>query len=261
MKVSGAAMNSYIFRRTVVLAAHRGGKLIGHGTGTLLQLEGDQLVVTAAHVVKDFDASEIQVVATSEPSNLKNAPAFKDCFGGDWDEALEVAFLKVSKDCLSQLVEKVFLDPSDLEPYPINLTSDAILMFGMPEDSHKQLDSNSHVFSSFCYVTKKPLDIDWSYPGPRPVELEFDYPKVVDDLATGVPTEMPNPRGMSGGGLWRAHATEHLIWSPDRLKMIGINTEHESKANLVRANRIENLLHLLAWHYESPNRMLESKID
>ncbi|HUA68332.1 MAG TPA: hypothetical protein VMA13_07265 [Candidatus Saccharimonadales bacterium] len=254
-KISGLVMNSYIFQRTVVLAVHRDGKLLDHGTGTLLEIEGDNLVVTAAHVVKNYDLPEIQITATSTPSNLKTEPAFKDCFGGERNESLDVAFLKLSARCLSQLTEKSFLHLEDLEAFPVNLAKDLILMFGMPEAERRLVDLNSHVFKSFCYATRLPADIDWSRPGPSPVDLEFSYPEILDDLAAGGLTKMPNPSGMSGGGLWRAHYGEHLVWSPTHLRMIGINTEHESNTNLVRSNRIENLLHLLALHYESANQI------
>lgn len=71
-----------------------------------------------------------------------------------------------------------------------------------------------------------------------------------EDVFTGQDMQLPDPHGMSGGGLWRARFAGSSIWTPDRLKLVGILTEFHEVQREVKANRVENLYHLLSHHFD-----------
>ena len=102
-------------------------------------------------------------------------------------------------------------------------------------------------------MTSFPEDLDWAAPGHRPVTLSIGYDESVEDVFTGQQVDLPDPHGMSGGGLWRARFAGSSIWTTERMKLVGILTEFHEDSREVKANRCENLYHLLAHHFPLPD--------
>jgi hypothetical protein len=244
-------MGRYLYKRTVVLAVHDEKRIIKYGTGMLLKLAGEAVVITAAHVMRDTDPNMIQLITTDKPSNIRFSPGEGDLFGGDVSDELDVGFLRI--DQASPLLAKnEFLSLDDFDFFPTGLPDDLAILFGMPAVEHKIEGGNVHSFSSFTYFNSYPDDFDWSTPGNRPVTLAVNYDEVVPDVFSGKEVPLPDPHGMSGGGLWRARFAGAPIWTPERLRLVGILTEFHEDVREVRANRVENLYHLLSHHFELP---------
>lgn len=253
LRASKTLMNRHIFERTVVLAIHDDKRIRAHGTGMLLRIDGQPIVITAAHVIKDFNPETIQLITTEAPSNLRLTPGAGDLYGGDANDDLDVGFLRIGDSASPLLAGKKFLDLADLEFFPTGLTTDLAILFGMPGTEHKEPIRDVHSFGSFTYMTSFPEDLDWSAPGNRPTLLSIAYDEAVEDVFTGRTMELPDPHGMSGGGLWRARFAGSSIWTPDRLKLVGILTEFHEDRREVKANRVENLYHLLSHHFCLPD--------
>ena len=60
---------------------------------------------------------------------------------------------------------------------------------------------------------------------------------------------LPDPQGMSVGGLWRVKYAGTTIWTPANLRLVGILTEYHEDQRQVKANRVENLYHLLSHRF------------
>lgn len=252
LKESKGLINRHIFDRTVVLAVHNETAFTKHGTGMLLRVDGHPIVVTAAHVIKDVDPRTIQIISTEAPSNVRFAPDSGDLFGGSLDEELDVGFLRVGDSAAPLLAGKKFLTLDDFDFFPTGLTEDLAILFGMPGTERKEPAPNVHSFASFTYLTEFPVDVDWSAPGHRPAVIPTGYEATVEDAFSRKDVELPDPHGMSGGGLWRARFAGAPIWTADRLRLVGILTEFHEDVREVRANRVENLYHLLALHFSLP---------
>lgn len=253
LRASKALLNRYIFDRTVVLAIHDEHSIHSYGTGMLLRIEEQPLIITAAHVIKDVDPETIQVITTEEPSNFRLAPRMGDLYGGDFDQDLDVGFLQIRSPQSPLLSRKRFLGLADLEFFPQNLTHDLAILFGMPGAEHREPIQGVHSFGSFTYMTSFPGDLDWASPGNRPAILSAGYDESVEDVFSGKQIELPDPHGMSGGGLWRARFAGAQIWTADRLRLVGILTEFDGGRREVTANRVENLYHLLSHHFSLPD--------
>ena len=252
LRASRDIMNRHIFDRTVVLAAHDEKGIHSHGTGMLLIVDNQPIVITAAHVIKDFDPRTIQLITTEKPSNVRFAPAAGDLYGGDVSEELDVGFLRIGDSASPLLANKRFLTLEDLEFFPTGLTTDLAILFGMPGTEHKERIRDVHSFGSFTYMTSFPEDMDWSAPGNRSTLVSIGYDETVEDVFTGQDMLLPDPHGMSGGGLWRAWFAGATIWTPDRMRLVGILTEFNEDRHEVKANRVENLYHLLSHHFDLP---------
>ena len=250
LRSSKDLITRYIFERTVVIAVHDDKRITDHGTGMLLKIEDQPIIITAAHVIKDTDPDTIQIITTEEPSNVRFSPAEGDCFGNASTE-LDVGFLRI-KPSSPLLSESRFLSIDDLEFFPTGLTTDLAIVFGMPEAAHKEPSRLVDSFASFTYMTSFPEDLDWSVPGNRPATISVDYDESVQDAFTGRQMTLPAPFGMSGGGLWRARFDSTPIWTPDCLRLVGILTEFYEERRSIKANRVENLYHLLSQHFALP---------
>jgi hypothetical protein len=253
LKASKGVINRYMFDRTVVLAVHDENGIHDHGTGMLLRVENEPIVITAAHVIKSFDPQTIQLITTEEHSNVRFAPAAGDLYGGDTSDELDVGFLRIVDPASPLLANKRFLCLEDLELFPTNLATDLAVLFGMPGTEHKEPIQDVHSFASFTYMTNFPEDLDWTAPGNRPTILSIGYDEKVEDVFTGGNVPLPDPHGMSGGGLWRIRFSGSAIWTPDRMRLVGILTEFYDDRHEVKANRVENLYHLLCHHFDLPD--------
>jgi hypothetical protein len=77
----------------------------------------------------------------------------------------------------------------------------------------------------------------------------MEYPTEVENTFTRKVEPLPNPRGMSGGGIWRARFEGAKVWTAAHIRLIGINSEFFEEDRRVKANRIEALAELLARHF------------
>lgn len=253
------ALNPVLLRRTVVVVEYGDQGPVDHGTGILLKIGGDHLVVTAAHVIKGKAITKLQLVATDSPSNLLLEPSEGDMMGGELNEELDIGFLRIKPEVVDRLKGREFISLEDLDIFPVNLSSDLIFFFGMAETQHGLEGGNVHSYGSFTYLDTVDVDYDWTQPGHRPLLLEFPYPETVTNSFTLQETLLPDPYGMSGGGLWRVSFSGGGVWHPDP-KLVGVATEFFPNTQTVKANRLESLMHLLALHFPEADAFLNAKI-
>lgn len=258
---SSGLINHHIFDRSVVIAAHNEKEPLDHGTGMLLKLEEATVVVTAAHVINRYKPDELQIVSGQEPSNVRNAPSEKDFQGGNKIGTTDVGFLHLAEESVQKLDKKKFLSLDDFDVFPEGVAEDLAVIFGMPEDLHMLEKENIHRYDSFSYFSNIPMDFDWSSKKQRPIQVAMEYPESVEDTFTRLFAKLPEPFGMSGGGIWRARFKGATIWTPERLRVIGINAVFYRNKRLVKANRIEGLLRLLAEHFPSADAFLQQELQ
>jgi hypothetical protein len=82
---------------------------------------------------------------------------------------------------------------------------------------------------------------------PRPLkdfEFAVEYPpRGADDK----PLDAPEPHGMSGGGTWRQPRHDQtVLWTPDTLWLVGINTAWFRKSKVLYCTKVDQWLQLVA---------------
>lgn len=92
------------------------------------------------------------------------------------------------------------------------------------------------------------------------IDILMDYPSGTNNttrLDTGLPIELPDPRGMSGGGLWDQGFNTGEIWSTNESFLFGIQSAWFPAKRYVRAVQIKHWVRLVHQHYPD----LQSEID
>ena len=63
---------------------------------------------------------------------------------------------------------------------------------------------------------------------------------------------------MSGGGIWRSYINSTpSVYSASNSKMIAIGSDWEESTGIIKANRIEAVVHLLSLRFPSLEPLLE----
>jgi hypothetical protein len=251
-------LQQHINRHTVVVAIHDGSQVIDHGSGTLFMIDGTCLVLTAAHLIKDYAEQYIDIVGTYEPSSVSVTPICKKFWGGSMSDELDVGYLVLPDECLSLFGPQSFLTLDAMELYPERLSSDLTVFFGFPEVQHDKPKERYERFQPFMYMAGIENDIDWSQSSNRPTQVKMEYPFKVSDALTLKDIVLPNPSGMSGGGIWRSNINHVPLdtWTASHAKLIAIGTDWLDTKGTITANRIEVAVHLLAEEFSSAKNMI-----
>jgi hypothetical protein len=252
-------LQRYINQHTVVVTAHDGSQVIDHGSGTLFKIDGTCLVLTAAHVIKDYAESDIDIIGTYEPSSVRVAPIRKRFWGGSMSDPLDVAYLVLPDECLSLFGPQSFLTLDAMELYPEQLPTDLTVFFGFPEVQHNKPKERHERFQPFMYVAGIEYDVDWAQNSHRPIKIKMEYPLTVLDARTQKYATLPKPSGMSGGGIWRSNINRvpfDTPWTASHAKLIAIGTDWLKSKEAITANRIEVAVHLLAEEFRSVDNLI-----
>jgi hypothetical protein len=84
----------HLSKMTPVIVIHDGEKIIDHGSGTFVLIEDTPVIVTAAHVIKNYADDMIHVVGDFTPTDYRKiTPLKKEFMGGDDGDLLDIAYL------------------------------------------------------------------------------------------------------------------------------------------------------------------------
>lgn len=260
VRASKDVIERYLFDRTVGIVAHDGGpRPLEHGTGILLRLDEEPIILTAGHVIAPYTTEQIQILATREMSNIRVAPGSKEFTGAGQLAEVDLGFLRLSDETLLGLREREFFTLDDLEVFPTGLATDLPAVFGLPEVEHIEKGINVHRFGTFCYFANNLEDVDWNAEDERPKSLTIEYPNEVEDLFSRSTQPLLDPHGMSGGGTWRVGYNQgSKLWSPFSMRLLGVNVEvlPGYEMEFIRAVRIEPVLEFLGEFFPSAVRRL-----
>jgi hypothetical protein len=93
------------------------------------------------------------------------------------------------------------------------------------------------------------------------VVIHYTDDVVSQNNSLPVPPGTPNPKGMSGGGLWqRPEPTpDDAIWTPSDLCLIGIQSDWLERAGYLRSIQVIHWVKLVAEHFSDVRDELESR--
>lgn len=255
-------LSQHLARFTPVVIIHDGDKILDHGSGVFLLIENRPIVVTAAHVIKDYPDDMIHVLGTFTPSDYRQITAEqKEYWGGEIGDELDVGYLVLPEKCIDYFGKQAFLTLDKIDAYPEELSTDLTVFYGMPEVLHDRLPENQDRFQPFMYMAGIEDGTDWSNPKKRQIDLTMEYPLIVRDTLTMRDVTTLKPSGMSGGGLWRSYINKTsttAVYAAELSKLIAIGTEWLEPSGKIKANRIEVVLHLLSLQFPMLNEILEA---
>jgi len=246
-----------------------GGEYVG--SGTLVQIGDELFLATVAHT-----NAEVGSIALVRKAGLMSPEPVRCVIRrvADTRDEFDVGVFQVTTDA----VTRVGLEPISLDRVHDAGWGDPIMqarLIGYPNEwilAAAPLP-NLKRFHALAYGCETIEPTRWpSIPLRGRLRIEFDrdihlvvhYTDDVvsyDDDKLPVPEGTPNPKGMSGGGLWqRRNATrDDEIWTASDSCLVGIQSDWLIDAGYLRSIQIIHWLKLVANHFPSLRRDLEKR--
>jgi hypothetical protein len=234
-------------------------------SGTLVQVGRHILVATASHTLDDPNPDHYRILS-DRPSNKEDWLKITR-LGRVENERPDIGYLEIDPQTLARLLQK---SPCPLSRLSVlkDISRDRLVsVLGNPTVLAKPLNTpQGRVLAaeSMCYSTYTVPFAELEIPDADPpldesIDVFLEYPEAPGEtvrLDTRVEYPLPNPKGMSGGGLWDQNF-EHGLWSPDSAVLIGIQCGWFESRGYLRAVQVVHWLRLIHEAYEDLRVPLE----
>jgi len=257
-----------ISKSTICLYGFQNG-LKQNGTAILLRVADKHFLVSAAHVLDFTFYHSFQYFTTSsydenslfrlkfisrqssaKPPNVpSNSPQLRD------DDPIDISVAELSPETVQELQKgKHFLQLADLDGSELR-TAAGIIVFGYPTDFSI---SKPDFFESFPlpFVTT----ILQHPPEQRDANAEIllYYPATCTD-ANETAMDSPDPRGLSGCGIWRLSQppTHPDLWNVDDIRLVGIQHRWRSRKRYLVGSSIRHVINMIWFSYPDLRSSIE----
>jgi len=261
------ALQHYYASCSVVINSKTPG--FEHGTGVAVRFNGQDYIVTAAHVLKNEPRNEKLLIIGRPDSNLKEVEkhelprAFFDGTHGRINSSTgthvtitdrlarkelgDIAALKV-QNTNATLPHTVFHDLSAQRETDIP-EGKPVVVCGFPGElalhaQHRmtgQIGVAVFTYFAWQHIVALPQSSDQLDPC-NPFDANIDF--ITDFI---LENDTCDPKGMSGGGAWTIpKIKEGEVWSPRRTQLLGIQSGFYRRSKLLRLVRVERVLDLLS---------------
>jgi hypothetical protein len=212
------------------------------GSAVLIKIADCYFLVTAAHVLLRSQTNTLFIwgndglvvlEGNSHSTPLELAENSK----------IEFSFMKLSHSLVSELKSFEFLDISNVEPNDLNHPKKLYTFVGYPCTQNKPKFYNHSIKRSIFIYTSNSLDLTvykrLDLLASSHLVVGFEKKKGVNQQNRN--TTMPDPFGMSGGGVWRlmSYSGLSLDFTP---KLVGIGLEYHENGKCLVALRIAIIL-------------------
>jgi hypothetical protein len=227
----------------ILLDLGRDGTFIGSATCIAI---GDRLfLATAAHNFEGAaTADRFTVFSAHRPSTSPLAIIQYNYEHGLQDGEHDIAWLEIdSESARNSDLLGVALESIDVVPALVNPGN--YVATGFPSELKKATETNTgqvdFVVPLLAYITNA-ITGDSSRVG----DIVFNYGQTAINQM-GQENEMAKPHGMSGGGMWYSSPVtqDTVIWSPERMKLIGITRDYVRNRDELRGVPIRHWFQLL----------------
>jgi hypothetical protein len=210
------------------------------GSGTCIKLGDEHFIATARHVIEGYPKTHISFVYGGEGRLHSNWLQIEDR-GWDNDERLDIGWIKVSKE-VADLTNKTFVSNESLVMSKTHYESGKVLVFGYPIEfvDKGKLGESVLATRSYFYNTITVAQTEWKPIEADPnVHMVLSYSEQAYTFHTDKIEAVPDPKGISGGGVWHLNMNKGKIWSPTEMKMIGVENAWFSKSRQLRATKMQ----------------------
>jgi hypothetical protein len=226
-------------------------------SGVLVSIDGHLLVATAAHAVPSPPAGRLSFAVPKIKATDSGTIPILRCgrIESGWPD---VGFLELDPVAALKVLRKeaIGLDKFDLRGpgYP----ECRCLLFGYLSETigtGQKDPSQLHLtFRPLCYSNAPIMPENWlkvSSPDPAPdpavdIFLPYDPEKEIWHYEEhGQDDSVPEPRGLSGAGLWQGTLTKVELWNAEAVRLIGIQSKWNEKEKQVRGCQIIHWLRLV----------------
>lgn len=272
LKHEAQAIVSFLMQHSVgiLMPEKKQDNFIPQGSGTCIVIGEHFLVATAAHVLKDFEDDDLWIVHAMEPTDIRPPILGTDFQGGSEYDPIDVAWIEMDRQTAIK-TGKTFLKLDQLRAGVSHVGDDLVVLNGYPgvfteEHGIKLVSAQSMSFIGGTILPSAwpPSTFDDLGCTPEDYFLLTSYPDEGNHLISGEPYQVPDPHGMSGGGLWQVFANPVKadgLWSTKLARLIGINLEWNPHDQWVSANQIQYWLRLVAEDFPDVAAEIKQHLD
>ena len=218
------------------------------GSSIPFRIQSRSFLVTAAHVLDEHqwttlytggDEELVQLAGSSHRIQRPTAGRHVDNF--------DFGFIEISSSNSNQWSRYTFLTTSDLDAEDVPDGHTLYAFVGFPETRNRALRGHKFRLSAAIFVLLSCSFERYGSLGLNPGTHflgEFDREKQIDSerkVVTG-----PDPRGISGGGVWRLGRASEFASPSNSEKLIGIGIEYRRAEKVLVGVRISLVLAALA---------------
>lgn len=249
-----------ISKVTMPLFAHLNDRAEICATGVLLKIGQKHFILTAAHVFDKWKTTPIPLnITDGVPGNLlfgigevtlRRSPTAQPqkMLRDDPYDTCVCDISQATADRIAAGNRFRFLELSEIDPWDKQDHRSWYMVFGFPGELNKTdpmpkvLGSNAAAYATLLYLGERG-SIPWKE-ADRGVGILMDYGPNTTRDDSGQIVKSPNPRGMSGGGMWRLveYGTDINDWSTKSVKLIGIQSAVCEPQHVLRGTRIEHAI-------------------
>lgn len=211
------------------------------GTGTIVELKGQILLVTAEHVVSQIETAGYKGVAFSN-GNAKSYARAPYPFTKSRD--LDVAFVRIPRPEQPD---------SDRVPCPEHLIAtsaagvenDLLFIRGFPGKFSRFFKISQGIVSETLPFGSGPGTPKWPHFDPS-VHFAIDYDPKNNEASDGSFADLPDPHGLSGAVVWNTRKAElREKWTPNDARIAGIVQRWDQDGQCLIATKIEKIFPFL----------------
>lgn len=243
---SARTANQTYFRNRcagIYLDLGHGGTFIG--SATCVAIDDRLFLATAAHNFDGVDTSDRFIVfSANRPSTSPLIVTQCNYKHGLQDGEPDIAWLEITPES-ARNSELLGVGLESIGVVPVLENPGTYVTIGFPAGLKRTTETNTGqvniVLPLLVYVTHA-IAVDDLGAG----DIVFNYGRTGVDQV-GQENEMAEPHGMSGGGMWYSPPVREdtIIWSPERMKLIGITRDYVRSREELRGVPIRQWLQLL----------------
>lgn len=251
-KVAYDAIASSLHRYSVGLMLHDPDD-IGLASGTLSCSDSHHFVLTAAHAVRDRRPEQIRFVHTALPATtdirLAQVRRHPDA---QQDDILDLAVLELDAEAVERLkVSKEFLPITRIGSALPASTVAPLVVVGHPASyvDHSQAVNKQLSFQPLAYVTFAASGKGLLHNYDPAYHVLLEYPEEGSGDETGHRMVLPDPNGMSGGGVFSFNLTREGLWAPECVSLVAVEHAWFRGERLLKCSHGSAILRFLAEIY------------
>lgn len=238
-------------------------------TGILLKVSSHLFIMTARHVVPANPTRRLWPAVREWKDVRDGLPVFSAVHKSD---TLDVAVLEVHPEgALRYFGDRRFCTLENISTFGSGRSNQGHIVTGAPAELVRLTPSEDYWeygAGLLMYWTLPIPPEEW--PTVRPdatppmpdVDIFLNYPSNEQCESDGVaPLGLPDPHGLSGGGIWDQDFASGEMWSPAALKLIGIQCSWDSRGRYLRGIQIIHWLRLIHHHYSDLRNELDARFE
>jgi hypothetical protein len=238
------------------------------GSSVPIKVDSKRFLFTAAHVLDDQDLPHHVYGRTLkgrtplvdlEGERIETVPPRE---GRDLDK-VDAAILLLSDDAANAIAANhPFLGPEDLDVGGRSTSEDRYAFIGYPQSRFRRRPENRTKFTGAMFQLPGAAEDKYQELGldaSTHVIANYNLKNLVD--SEGRQITPPNPRGVSGGGIWTLKTKESAAVGFHDPKLAGIAIEWKRQANAMVGVRVDVLVALMVAAFPDTRRFFPSGIQ